>query len=301
ADPPAAPNPGVHTAGSPVVLPALVRTQPKPLPQGPNKLLFYRAGHLTLIDPDGKNDKKVSEDRARFMPGDARLSPDGKKLAFLIQIEENPQPGRDPRRALYVRGLEEKEPGTDMGVECQMFAWSPDGTELVYSDFVDGDKKPETAHGIVHVKTKEKTTLKLPEGHMITDWSRDGKYFLTTSIDGVVTQEKFPTTKLHLLNRDGTEHKALTDGKQIALFGRLSPDGTRVLHDVLTIPKDKLGEAKHEMYVLDIATGKSTRVEEQPLNGEVMGYCWSPDGKRIAYCWREVHKGKSEEPVNKPG
>ena len=30
------------------------------------------------------------------------------------------------------------------------------------------------------VKTKEKKPLKLPEGHILDDWSRDGKYFLTT-------------------------------------------------------------------------------------------------------------------------
>ena len=186
--------------------PVPVKADPKPLPQGPNKILFYRTGHLTLIDPDGKNEKKVSQDRGINHPGDARLSPDGKKLAVLItmHIPNDPLPGEYPKRNLHVRELDEKEPGTNLGVECQMFFWSPDGTEIVYSDFEDRtDKKLEAAHGIVHVKTKEKTTLKLPAGHIITDWSHDGKYFLTTSIDGVVAQEKFPTAKLHLMNRDG--------------------------------------------------------------------------------------------------
>ena len=26
-----------------------------------------------------------------------------------------------------------------------------------------------------------------------------------------------------------------------------------------------------------------------PLNVDYMGFCWSPDGKRIAYTWRERH------------
>jgi RNA polymerase sigma factor (sigma-70 family) len=63
------------------------KVEPKPLPKGPNKLLFYRAGYLTMIDPDGKNEKKVSHDSDKFHPGDAKLSPDGKKLAVLIQVE----------------------------------------------------------------------------------------------------------------------------------------------------------------------------------------------------------------------
>jgi Tol biopolymer transport system component len=286
ADPPAAPQPAPKAA------------DPRPQPKGPNKILFYRTGHLTLIDPDGTNEKKVSQDRAKFHPGDARISPDGKKLAFLVQAEEDPPAGRDPRRKLYVRGLEDKEPGTDVGVECQMFSWSPDGTQIAYSDFVDGDKKPESVHGVVNVKTKEKTALKLPEGHMITDWSRDGKYFLTTSIDGVVTREKFPTAKLHLLNRDGTEFKALTDGKTPALFGRISPDGKRVLYLEMNAPKVN-PRPGHTLHVLDVADGKATKLEDVPLNAELMGYCWSPDGKRIAYVWREIHDGKPEEVRNR--
>jgi Tol biopolymer transport system component len=53
------------------------------------------------------------------------------------------------------------------------------------------------------------------------------------------------------------------------------------------------------LYVLDIATGKSVRIEDQPLNGEIESYCWSPDGKRIAYCWREVHPGERDVKANK--
>src|SRR5205085_740972 len=112
-----------------------------------------------------------------------KLSPDGKQLAVLIQLREDIADGRPPRRKLHVRGLDEKEPGTDLGVECQTFAWSPDGSEIACCDFVDGppDKaKPlVVSHFIVNVKTKEKTKLKLPENHILTDWSRDGKFFLT--------------------------------------------------------------------------------------------------------------------------
>jgi Tol biopolymer transport system component len=38
--------------------------------------------------------------------------------------------------------------------------------------------------------------------------------------------------------------------------------------------------------VLDIESGKIQRVHDQPLNGDLTGHCWSPDGRRIAYCWR---------------
>ena len=94
------------------------------------------------------------------------------------------------------------------------------------------------------------------------------------------------------MNRDGTEHKALTakllpEGS-FGLLGRLSPDGKRLLFTILT-PKEKnaVGAAKRELAVLDVATGKVTQVAGTPLNGTILSFCWSPDGARIAYTWGE--------------
>ena len=110
---------------------------------------------------------------------------------------------------LHIRGLDEKELGTNLGVECETFAWSPDGTEIACSNPVEDPAASggKFEHFIVNIKTKEKTKLKLPDDHRINDWSRDGKYYLTTSIDGSFTPDTSPAVKLHQMNRDGTEHK----------------------------------------------------------------------------------------------
>jgi RNA polymerase sigma factor (sigma-70 family) len=286
----------------PAITPGTRAADPKPLPKGPNKILFYRSGHLTLIDPDGKNDTKVSEDRGQFLPGTAKLSPDGKRLAVLLQAEPTPAPvggiGVAPRRKLYVRELTAPEPGTDLGVYCQMFFWSPDGTEIAYCDYVEGpEKASDVTHGIVKVATKETTSLKIPEGHIFSDWSRDGKSFLTTNSNNDRTN---PTARVYQINRDGTGEKALTPADQLAAFGQLSPDGKRVLYTTVILPtKDKPGPSRMEPTVIDLTTGKVTPVANVPLNAEVQGFCWSPDGKQIAYAWREVHEGKPEELVMK--
>jgi Tol biopolymer transport system component len=303
-----APQVAKPQAAVPVRLPEPTRAkaEPKPLPQGPNKLLFYRSGTLTLIDPDGKNDKAVSKDRDKLHPHSSLLSPDGKTLATLVLDPPPPDdgtPGAKRRTAtLHVRGLDEKEPGTSLGVKGQVFAWAPDGAEIAVSDFEDGpptgEKPPPVTSVVVNVKTKEATKLKLPDNHVVTDWSRDGRYFLTTSM---ARTKDGPAMRQFLMKRDGTEHATLNDDKTLSAFGRLSPDGKRVLCMRLR-PKGMRGkelQVSREMVVIDAATKKVAKLDEVPLNADVQGYCWSPDGKRIAYTWRQVHEGKPEDLIEK--
>ncbi len=303
--PPLPPRPILATAADPPT-PATVpaKADPKPLPKGPNKILLYHSDSLVLIDPDGKNEKQLPRGSEEYHPTGAMLSPDGKQVAVLILEPLPPDdgvPGAKRRMArLHVRGIDEKGPGTDFGV-CQMFSWSPDGSELVCGEFDDaGEGKSLTSkHWIVNVKTKEKTELKIPADHIVTDWLRDGNRFLTTQVKNDPAN---PLARLYLMNRDGTEHKTLTGEKQFVLVGRMSPDGKRVLCMEATLPKDGKvapGSAKRVLTTLDLTTGNLTPVADFPLNGEIQGYCWSPDGKRIAYAWREIHEGKPEDLIEK--
>jgi hypothetical protein len=49
------------------------------------------------------------------------------------------------------------------------------------------------------------------------------------------------------------------------------------------------------MAVLDIATGKVTKVRDVPLNAQLLDFRWSPDGKQIAYLWRRINEGHADE------
>jgi uncharacterized protein (TIGR03067 family) len=243
-----------------------------------------------------------------------KLSPDGTRFAILYQVgvdavSRTAAQAIPPHRGLYIRSIHETGPGTDLEVECQTFCWSTDGTEIAYSEFVDQKGKLTAIHGIVNIKTKEKTALTIPNDHIITDWSRDGKFFLTC--DPNMDREN-PRARMYLVNRDGTVHKALGDPKQLAVLGRLSPDGTRVLFLQVVLPKEEtpaeikarenlgrpMPQATRKLAVLEVAGGKSTPVDDTPLDGELQSFCWSPDGKRIAYTWRQVHAGKPEDVLN---
>lgn len=286
--------------------PPAPRATPAPAPpaKGPNKLLFYRTGHLTLIDPDGKGDRHVSENRGQFHPGDAKLAPDGTAIAFLIQVRVNggpldPSTPADYRHRLYVRTLGGPEPGTDTGVTCKAFAWSPDGTEIACSDYAfPGGSPSDVTSCVLNLKTKKTTPLRLPGDHVVTDWTPDGKAVLTASNRLSATRRG----SIYRMPRDGSAGTRMTDEAIAADCGRLSPDGKRMLFSRVVFGADgKSLPGVRELTVLDLDTGKSAKVDGVPANGWLrangsnVAYCWSPDGKRIAYVWQELD-GPGDDP-----
>ena len=108
----------------------------------------------------------------------------------------------EPAAQLFVAGVGDKE-GESLGVSPRAFAWSPDGTALAYSEFPEPAKKLAARHGIIDVRTKKVVALKLPKDHYLTDWSRDGKQFVTTRI--------WPRAGVFLMTRDGAKQKSLTE------------------------------------------------------------------------------------------
>lgn len=234
----------------------------------------------------------MSDNRGQFHPGEAKLSPDGTAIAVLISERVNGTP-QDPtskpsdyRQRLFVRKLDEPEPGTDTGVTCEAFAWSPDGAEIASSDYVHADGPPtDVTSCVFNLKTKTRSPLKFPSDHVVTDWTPDGKALLTMS-NRLFADKRGSIYRMPL---DGSEGTRLTDAAVAAEGGRLSPDGKRMLFNRIVFG-DPRGR---ELTVLDLDTGKTAKVDGIPANGWIrangtnVACCWSPDGKRIAYVWQE--------------
>ena len=72
---------------------------------------------------------------------------------------------------------------------------------------------------------------------------------------------------------------------------RLSPDGNRILFQDFVKEEFKPGDRTFtRLYVYDMTTGKRSRLPEEDcsLNGQIMGYAWAPDSKRVAYVWKRL-------------
>ena len=276
---------------------------PKAAPAKPvSKMLVWRNGNVFLCDPDGKNEKKALESGKGESINEPHLSPDGKFVAYLTNTFEVGQP-IDPEQ-LSKRSVAVREVGAKDAVEFklygQMLAWSPDGKELLVTDFVDRpqsgpkDGPPKTTTTVVEVATKKETVLALPAGHIANGFAPDGKRAVTMLYD--ISTGK-PLLATCLVSRDGKEVTTLTDPTYLAMNGRLSPDGKTVLFMGMKAPEkvpEKPLDANPRLFLQPVG-GKVLELPDVPENAQVQGYCWSPDGKKIAYTWRTIHKEKAED------
>jgi RNA polymerase sigma factor (sigma-70 family) len=252
------------------------------------RLLFFSEGRLATVRPDGQDFQWLSGKNPgqRPPPGLPRLSPDGRRLASGVPVEEFNGTGETPYN-IYIRGLSADDE-RELGVEGISWCWSPDGKELI----VVRNDGANVSNVAVEVATRRQTKLPVPANHVVTDVSPDGKWLLTFSAQRA--GDKWSKARLYVVKRDGSERRALTGPEEDASEGRFSPDGTKVLF-YGTDPEKKKPEA---VYVMDL-TGLGCRRVSAELNAEIMGFCWSPDGKRVAYAWRQQHP-KPENPNDPP-
>ena len=239
---------------------------PKPNPDG---FLVNESG-LVWLGADGK-------ELARIDGGCAALSPDGRSLACLLRkkgvfrstMAILPRDGKGA--GIAVPGV-----SINVGEGCGP-AWSFDGKRLlVVEQKVGADQKTETTHRLFDLATRKSRVLELPEGHIATGWSKDGKRLLTYFKDD-------DATRVCWLALDGKgEPERLTSPKEHAYGAKLSPDGKRILFQAAPIvPAGKRGQAR--LYVMDLKTKKRKTLDEP---GETWGYCWSRDGSSVAYTWQ---------------
>ncbi|WP_232068410.1 hypothetical protein [Gemmata obscuriglobus] len=261
-----------------------VSAAPVPRAAPPAAFLVQHNGNLMYIAANGKEEEKIDPPA-----WNGSLSPNGQRLAALEFAADI------GRAKLVIRSRREQDESATVplvfgqpGRSGGHMVWSADGRRTLIVETGFGDKgKREYAHRVYDLITKQLTDVKLPDGCLATGWSADGKRFLGD------VRPSDDTVRVAWLSAEGAgKPEYISPDDEIAYGGRLSPNGKRVLY--MSGPKPaKDQQAKIRLHVQDLATGKRTPVDEP---GETHGYCWSPDGSRVAYTWQRSLEKPSEVP-----
>jgi RNA polymerase sigma factor (sigma-70 family) len=238
--------------------------------------------HLARVSPEGKSDTRLTKDlkKGTFLsPSSVAVSPDGRLVAYGVVRTNEADDNGSPSEEVFVKAIGDDKPGESLKLRGNLWCWSPDSRSLV----VNTIQGTAISHEIVDLKTKKAKSLQLPEGlrgHLITDRSKNGEWFLTTLFAG---QKSKPF--LCRVKRDGSEVLKIREGG----LGKFSPDGQAVLY--MAPGKETIEDG--QLFIVGLKGGRPKRISKE-LNGSFRGHCWSPDGKQIAYVWQR-HAGDGQE------
>jgi Tol biopolymer transport system component len=270
--------------------------------------------HAALISPDAKNIETILNLQDSLVasngvyPANLRLSPDGKRIAFLCYNLDS----GSAKPQLTIRELGDmKKSSQDVRIdlreeESYYWCWSPDGNSLLISHapllYDNGDEKEIKCDLIInsHVTDIRRPKMNLVpslRGHLVTDWSPNENILLTTSFpdsykyDSTLDRPPPPLTNVCLVSYKGDKNKiSLGVPRSRSLFGRFSPVGTKFL-----FISRKLDGSMDRIMVgeLDGNKIKPLILEKQ---GSILAAVWSPDGRKIAYLHSAAEqKTKSDE------
>ncbi|MDB5310623.1 MAG: rpoE 2 [Gemmataceae bacterium] len=294
AGPPAVPPPPAANADD-------KKPQPAAMPPGPGTLIVGRAGACWVLTPDGKRLPELPIPDKTHSRGHAALSPDGLWAAY-VATEGEPLP-REPEDKpwpfkVVVRKLDKPDEGKEWDVPAQDLdlRWTADGKKLVAAKMTSFPNPVAFESVLLDPETGKTEKLDLSDNIRVLDCGRDGKTFLVETIEA-----KTKKSILGLATTGEKEVRTLTKMLGPSYLngysgctnqGRFSPDGTKVLFT------DGDPEQKHayqrgmssKPYLLDVKTGTREAVGEFPENAQATGIAWSPDGKRIAYAWKQLHE-----------
>jgi RNA polymerase sigma factor (sigma-70 family) len=213
-----------------------------------------------------------------YQPGSARLSPDGRFLAFGISQ------GGSPPNEIQIREVNrDKKPRSVVRIpkkELSSWCWSPDGKQILFSVWPGGDDEKYHPH-IVEVATGKVRKVMLPElkgeggdrwGAWVHAWSPDGLWLV------------FAKGRFFLAHPQTKDVRQVTHEPTGFFAGscRFSPDGKKVVFI------GGVKEKQYELYVIDLLLGKTKLLAKLPNRWD-FAVCWSPDSHRIALSSIEVN------------
>jgi Tol biopolymer transport system component len=198
------------------------------------------------------------------LAADPAWSPDGSRLAYVVQGSDPPGTGPVNIWVMDADGTDARAVTDGPGWRWNP-AWSPDGTQIAFIHHYD-----------VHVMDADGTndTNLMPQpvgpGAFEPTWSPDGE---TIAFVGREADDD-----LYVMRSDGSDVRTLFSDQGYQREIAWSPDGSKILFANVT---EESGSDVGELSVIDPRGTRVSRLSNLPRNAQAP--TWSPDGSQIAF------------------
>ena len=249
---------------------------------------------------------------------DARISPDGKQVAYVLTVVNEAKNRRESSIWMVaVDGKGEPRRLTVDGFNSTFPRWSPDGARLGFlsSRSADGGEVARPQIWILPMGGGEAQVLSaLKNGVSAFQWSPDGKRLVAVGRSGPSDDVapgarksdtrhyknisyKFNDTgwyddkrnHLWIVDAASGQDKQITSGEQWNdADPQWSPDGTRIAFVSDRTGHEYDGEFNKDVWVIPAEGGALTRISDHPFEDNLPR--WSPDGKRILFAGKTTRR-----------
>lgn len=264
---------------------ALLLTASPPIEAARSPVLGFarQEAGIFKVRSNGRRIRKLSESRRDAVP---EFSPDGSKIAFLRDISDGDllvvadADGSNERDIAYF------DVWNSTCYFSRPFAWSPDGSQLVYQSNDGKDEFDWDLHVIDADGSNDRVVVSTDEAEIDPHWSPTGDRIAFTRTNEVcrgAANEEGERQDIFSVATDGSDERQLTDHPMGDHSPEWSPDGTRIafvsVRDDTSDPDN--GPYTSEVYAMDADGSEELRLTDDVMRDEHLS--WSPNGRWIAF------------------
>lgn len=253
------------------------------------QLAYASDGRIYRLQADGSGRRLlVPPTSAESRDWAPAWSPDGSRVAVVHERDGEDQSDRSRLDVLASDGSDRRAiTSLSRGVWVDSPRWSPDGTRLAFTRFVERSGRYTSAIVVHDLSTgAEQTVVRQRLGRRFAsvgepEWSPGGERLVYTL--SRLDRRAYFRPSLHVAALEGTSARLLAREAHSAAF---SPAGSRI---AFVSVRDRNGTScgsdecsyNGELYVMDSTGRNPRRLTRNP--GSDGGPDWSPDGRRIAF------------------